>query len=91
MAYFLTWLIAAFSSRDARFTNRWAQSGDRSPHCSAIAHPFRDGSSLASAFTYFPACRHVCDRAKHGLSAPTRADRSRRALRASKLAAAAAP
>ena len=47
MAYFLTWLIAAFSSRDARFTNRWAQSGDRSPHCSAIAHPFRDGSSLA--------------------------------------------
>jgi hypothetical protein len=27
----------------------------------------------ASAFTYFPACSHVCVRAKHDLSAPIRA------------------
>src|ERR1051326_5421866 len=50
----LTWLIAAISSHEARFSSRCAQSGDRSPACSATDHPFRDGSSLASAFTYFP-------------------------------------
>ena len=86
----LTWLIVAASSHDARFSNRWARSGDRSPACSAIDHPFRDGSSLASAFTYFPACSHVWTRAKHGRSASIRADLSRTARRAPILAAAAA-
>jgi hypothetical protein len=89
-ACFRTWLIAAVSSHDARFSSRWAQSGDRSPQCSAIDQPFRDGSSLASAFTYFPACSHVCVRVKHDLSAPISADRSRSAVRAPILAAAAA-
>jgi hypothetical protein len=89
-ACFLTWLIAAVSSHEARFSSRCAQSGDRSPQCSAIDQPFRDGSSLASAFTYFPACSHVCVRVKHDLSAPIRADRSPSAVRAPILAAAAA-
>src|SRR5579859_3582826 len=89
-ACFLTWLIAAVSFHDARFSSRCAQSGDRSPQCSAIDQPFRDGSPLASAFTYFPARSHVCVRGKHDLSAPIRAERSRSAARAPILAAAAA-
>ena len=90
-ACFLTWLIAAASSHDARFSSRCAQSGERSPQCSAIDQPFRDGSSLASALTYFPACSQVCVRAKHDRSSPISADRSRSAARAPILAAAAAP
>ena len=64
--------------------------GDRSPACSAIVQPFRDGRSLTSAFTYFPACSQVCVRAKHDRSSPIRADLSRTARRAPILAAAAA-
>ena len=64
--------------------------GDRSPACSPIVQPFRDGRSLASAFMYFPACSHVCVRAKHDRSSPIRADLSRSARRAPILAAAAA-
>ena len=89
-AYLLTWLIAAVSSHDARFSSRCVRSGVRSPACSATDHPFRDGSSLASAYTYFPACCHVCVRAKHDRSAPISADRSRTASPAPILAAAAA-
>ena len=90
-AYRLTWLIAAASSHEARFSSRCALPGVRSPACSATDHPFRDGSSLASADTYLPATSHVCVRAKHDRSRPSRADRSRTALRAPILAAAAAP
>ena len=90
-AYLLTWLIAAASSHDARFSSRCVLAGVRSPPCSATVHPFRDGRSLASADTYFPACSHVCVRAKHDRSSPIRADRSRTARRAPILAAAAAP
>src|SRR5580698_5335979 len=89
-AYRRTWLIAAISSHDARFSSRCIRSGVRSPAYSATDQPFRDGRSLASAFTYFPACCHVCVRAKHGLSAPIRAARSRSARPAPILAAAAA-
>jgi hypothetical protein len=56
--------------------------GVRSPACSATDHPFAEGSSLASADTYFPACSHVWVRAKHDRSRPVRADRSRTAFRA---------
>src|SRR5690242_2261883 len=89
-ACLLTWLIASISSHDARLSSRWVRSGVRSPACSATDHPFRDGSSLAIAFTYFPACCHVCVRAKHDLSPLIRADRSRNATRAPILAGAAA-
>ena len=54
-AYRLTWLIAAASSHEARFSSRWALAGDKSPACSAAVQPFRDGSSLTNAFRYFPA------------------------------------
>jgi hypothetical protein len=63
----------------------------RSPACSATDHPFRDGRSLASADTYLRECSHVCVRAKQARSRPSRTDRSRTALRAPILAAAAAP
>jgi hypothetical protein len=46
--YFLTWLIAAASSRETRLGNRC----DRSPACSATGQPFHDGRSLTSADTY---------------------------------------
>jgi hypothetical protein len=52
--------------------------------------PFRDGRSLTSAFTYFPACSYVCVRAKQQRSSPSRADLSRTARLAPILAAAAA-
>src|SRR6266702_1012520 len=90
-AYFLTWLIAAASSQQALFSSRCDLPGVRSPACSATDHPFRDGRSLASADTYLPACSHVWVRVKHDRSSPIRADRSRTALRAPILAAAAAP
>ena len=70
-------LIAANVSHEARFSSRCVRSGDRSPACSAIVHPFRLGSSLTSAATYFPACSHVCVRAKHDRSRPSRSARSR--------------
>src|SRR6185437_1899590 len=70
-AYFLTWLIAAASSHDARFSSRCILAGVRSPACSATVQPFRDGKSLTSAFTYFPACSHVCVRAKHDRTSPS--------------------
>ena len=89
-AYLLTWLIATASSHEARLSSRCVRSGVRSPACSAIDQPFRDGRSLASADTYLPACSHVCVRAKHDRSRPSRADRSRTALPAPILAAAAA-
>jgi hypothetical protein len=66
--YFLTWLIAARSSHEARLSSRCDLPGDLSPTCSATDQPFRDGRSLASADTYFPACSHVCVRAKHDRS-----------------------
>src|SRR6201996_2456642 len=90
-AYFLTWLIAAASSHEARLSNRCDRPGVRSPACSATDHPFRDGRSLTSADTYLPDCSHVCVRTKHDRSSPIRTDRSRTALRAPMLAAAAAP
>ena len=89
-AYFLTWLIAAASSHEARFSSRCILAGDKSPACSAIVQPFRDGRSLTSADTYFPACSHVCVRTKHDRSSSIRADLSRSARRAPILAAAAA-
>jgi hypothetical protein len=67
-----------------------ALAGDLSPACPPIVQPFRDGRSLASAFTYFPACSQVSVRAKHDRSSPIRADRSRTAGRAPILATAAA-
>src|SRR6202034_4404234 len=90
-AYLLTWLIAAASSHEARLSSRCDRSGVRSPACSATDHPFRDGRSLARADTYLPACSHVWVRLKHDRSRPSRADRSRTALPAPILAAAAAP
>ena len=90
-AYLLTWLIAAASSHEARLSSRCDRSGVRSPACSATDQPFRDGRSLASADMYLPDCSHVCVRAKHGRSRPSRTDRSRTALRAPILAVAAAP
>ena len=81
-AYFRTWLIAASSSHDARFSSRCDLPGVLSPACSATDHPFRTGRSLARADTYFPDCSHVCVRAKHDRSRPIRTDRSRTALRA---------
>ena len=89
-AYRLTWLIAAASFQLARFSSRCDLPGVRSPACSATDHPFADGSSLASADTYLPACCHVWVRAKHDRGRPVRADRSRTAFRAPILAAAAA-
>ncbi|HLM89486.1 MAG TPA: hypothetical protein VK284_10750 [Streptosporangiaceae bacterium] len=89
-AYFLTWLIAACSSHEARLSNRCDLSGVRSPTCSATDQQFRDGSSPASADMYFPACSQVCVRAKHDRSSPIRADLSRSARPAPILAAAAA-
>jgi hypothetical protein len=68
-----TWLIAASSSRDARLSSRCVLPGDRSPHCSPIDQPFRDGKSLASAFRYFLAWSHVWTRAKHDRRLPIRA------------------
>ena len=58
-----TWLIAANVSHDARFSSRCVRSGDRSPACSAIVHPFRRGSPLTSAPTYLPACSQASARA----------------------------
>jgi hypothetical protein len=89
-ACLLTWLIAASSSHDARLSSRCVLPGDRSPHCSPIDQPFRDGKSLASAFRYFPACSHVWTRAKHDRRPSIRTARSRTARRAPMLAAAAA-
>jgi hypothetical protein len=89
-ANLLTSLIAASSSQVARFSSRCALSGARSPACSAIDHPLRAGSSLASADTYFPACSHVCARAKHCFSRPSSSTRFRHARPAPILAAAAA-
>ena len=89
-AYFLTWLIAAVSSHEARLSSRCDLSGARSPACSATDQQFRDGRSLASADTYFPACSHVCVRTKQDRSSPIRADLSRTARPAPILAAAAA-
>ena len=54
-AYFLTRLIAACSSHEALLSSRCDLPGVLSPACSATDHPFRDGSSLTSADTYFPA------------------------------------
>ena len=85
-----TSLIAASVSHDARFSSRCIRSGVRSPACSAIVHPFRLGSSLTSADTYFPACCHVSVRAKHARSAPISSARFRAASPAPILAAAAA-
>src|ERR1700722_10039044 len=90
-AYRLTWLIAAVSSQLAPLSSRCEPPGVRSPACPATGPPFADGSSLASADTYLPACSHVWVRAKHDRSRPVRADRSRTAFRAPILAAAAAP
>ena len=59
-----TSLSAAVASHDARFSSRCIRSGRWSPACSAIVHPFRLGRSLTSADMYFPACCHVCVRAK---------------------------
>ena len=89
-AYFLTWLIAAGLVPRGPVQQPLRPAGVRSPACSAIVQPFRDGSSLTSADTYFPACSHVCVRTKHDRSSPIRADRSRTARRAPILAAAAA-
>jgi hypothetical protein len=89
-AYFLTWLIATASSHEARLSNRYDRPGVRSAACSATNQQFRDRRSLTSADTYLPACSQVCVRAKHSRSRPIRADRSRTALRAPMLAAAAA-
>jgi hypothetical protein len=86
----LTWLIAAASSQQARFSSRCDRSGVRSPACSATDQPFRDGRSLDSAETYLAACSHVCVRVKHPRSSPSRADLSRTARRDPILAAAAA-
>jgi hypothetical protein len=86
----LTWLIAAASSHDARFSRRCIASGNRSPACSATDQPFREARSLTSAFRYFPACSHVWVRAKHDRSTPSSADRSRSARPAPIVAAAAA-
>src|SRR5450755_2507531 len=69
-------LIAAKESQTARFSSRCVLSGHRSPACWAIVHPFRSGSSLTSAATYFPACSHGPVRAKHDLSAPSSSTRS---------------
>src|SRR5580698_129256 len=89
-AYRRTWLIAAISSHDARFSSRCIRSGVRSPAYSATDQPFRDGRSLATAFTYFPACSHVCVRAKHDRSPLISTDRSSSARLDPILAAAAA-
>jgi hypothetical protein len=89
-ANFLTSLIAASASQDARFSSRWVRSGLRSPACSAIVHPFRFGSSLASADMYLPACCHVSVREKHRRRAPISSARLRTARPAPILAAAAA-
>ena len=83
-------LIAAKASQAARFSSRWVRSGDRSPACWAIVHPFRSGSSLTSAATYFPACSHGPVRTKHHLSAPSSSIRFRSASPAPMLTAAAA-
>ena len=85
-----TSLIAAAASHDARFRSRCIRSGPWSPACSAVVHPFRFGSSLTSAETYFAACCHVCVRAKQPRSAPTSSARFRTASPAPILAAAAA-
>jgi hypothetical protein len=71
-AYFLTWLIAAASSHDARFSGRC--SWRLIPGLLGDRPPFRDGKSLTSAFRYFPACSQVCVRAKHARSRHIRAD-----------------
>ena len=85
-----TSLIAAAVSHDARFSSRCIRSGDRSPACSAIVHPLRRGRSLTSADMYFPACCHVCVRAKQPRSAPISSALLRAAGPAPILAAAAA-
>ncbi len=85
-----TWLIAANVSQDALFSSRCVRSGVRSPARCAIVHPFRLGSSLASADTYFPAYCHVSVRTKHDLKSPSSSTRFRTASPAPILAAAAA-
>ena len=67
-----TWAIAARSSQDARDSSRCVLSGVRSRTCSAIVHPFRFGSSLITARTYFLACNNGSTRAKHGRKRPSR-------------------
>src|ERR1017187_10358851 len=56
----------------------------------AYRPPVPRGRSLTSAFRYFPACSHVCVRAKHDRSSPIRADLSQSARRAPILASPAA-
>jgi hypothetical protein len=55
-----------------------------------MAHPLRSGTSLISADMYLPACSHTCVRAKHGRSDSSSRPRSRRAVPAPILTAAAA-
>ena len=50
-----TSLIAAKVSQAARLSSRWVRSGVQSPACWAMLQPFRFGSPLISAPTYFPA------------------------------------
>ena len=69
--------IAANVSQAARFSSRWVRSGVRSPACSAIVQPFRLGSPLLTAPTYFPACSHGSTRQKHDLSSPSSSARFR--------------
>jgi hypothetical protein len=83
-------LIAAVSSQAARFSSRCVRSGEASPACSAIVHPFRFGNSLASAATYLPACSHVSVRAKHDFSNSSSSARFFRAWPVAILTAAAA-
>ena len=71
-ACLLTWLIAACSSHDARFSSRCVASGDGSPACSAIDHPFLDGRSLASADTVtFPPAATSASARSSGSARPT--------------------
>jgi hypothetical protein len=85
-----TWLIAVNVSQAARLSSRCVRPGVRSPPCRAIVHPFRLGSSLTSADTYFPACCHVPVRTKHDRSDSSSSARFRPASPALILAAAAA-
>jgi hypothetical protein len=87
-AYRCTRLIIAASSHDARFSRRCDLAGDRSPEYSATDHPFRDGRSLTSTFT-FPGPQPRLRPRKLQRIAPIRADLSRSARPAPILAAAA--
>src|SRR5258708_1050610 len=67
--------IAPQVSHTARLSSRCVLSGLRSPACSAIVHPFRLASPLATALTYFRACSHGSTRAKHTCSSPASSTR----------------